>query len=110
MTGGRFVEAMRDFYHEDAVTRENLEPERRGLATLIAIEEAALLSFRIKADQPAAVVLDGDDVAIHWVFEMTSAAGGTRRLEEIALQRWRGDRIESERLFYDPSLPMLEKD
>ena len=107
VTEGCFVEAMRDFYHEDAVTRENLGPERRGLATLIAIEEAALRTFRIKAAPPVAVVLDGDDVAIHWIFEMTSATGDTRRLEEIALQRWRGDRIQSERFFYDPSLPVL---
>ena len=40
---------------------------------------------------------------IKWVFEMTLADGTTRRLEELALQRWQGDRIVAEQFFYDPA-------
>lgn len=48
-------------------------------------------------------LVDGDRVAIRWVFEMTDAAGTTRVLDEIAWQRWAGARIVEERFYYDPS-------
>jgi ketosteroid isomerase-like protein len=105
---GRYVAALRDFYHDDAVTRENNGPQRRGLPALIAIEERALAVVAIRAHPPGAVVLEGDDVAIHWTFDITDPTGTTRRMEEVALQRWRGDRIAHERFFYDPTLPVVD--
>lgn len=109
VVAGRFVEALRDFYHDDAVTRENGGPERRGLATLIAIEERTLRAFSMRTSEPDAVLLDGDRVAISWTFEMANAKGTTWRMEEVALQRWRGDRIAEERFFYDPDLPVISE-
>ena len=50
-------------------------------------------------------VVEGDRVAIHWIFELTDKAGKVRRVEEVALQEWRGDRIFRERFFYDPTPP-----
>lgn len=108
VVGGRFVEALRDFYHEDAVTQENNGPERRGRATLIAIEDRVLRTFTMRTQPPGRILLDGDDVAIQWTFDIIDRAGTMRRMEEIALQRWRGDRIERERFFYDPSLPLVD--
>ncbi len=107
VVAGQFVEALRQFYHDDAVTRENNGPDRRGLAKLVAIEEKVLGAFSMTAHPPGAILVDDDDVAIHWAFDITDQTGATRRMEEIALQRWRGDRIDMERFFYDPSLPML---
>ena len=49
-----------------------------------------------------ASVVEGDRVAIHWIFEFTDHSGKTRRIDEVALQEWRGDRIFRERFFYDP--------
>ena len=40
---------------------------------------------------------------VGWRFDMTSHEGLTRRLDELSLQTWRGDRIASERFFYDPA-------
>jgi ketosteroid isomerase-like protein len=48
-------------------------------------------------------VLDGDRVVIHWTFVFTRRDGAGFRMEELAHQRWRGDRIVEERFFYDPS-------
>ena len=33
---GRFVEAIEEFYADDATMKENLDPPRRGKATLLA--------------------------------------------------------------------------
>ena len=43
--------------------------------------------------------------AIHWIFELTDKSGKVHRIDEVALQEWRGDRIFRERFFYDPSRP-----
>jgi hypothetical protein len=50
---------------------------------------------------PKALVIDGDQVVIHWVFDATDKADVTRRIEELSFQQWRGDRIQTERFFYD---------
>ena len=48
-------------------------------------------------------LVDGDRVVINWVFEMTGQDGATRVMDELALQTWDGDRIATERFYYDPS-------
>jgi ketosteroid isomerase-like protein len=50
-------------------------------------------------------VVEGDTVAIHWIFELTDKAGKVHRVDEVALQEWRDDKISRERFFYDPSKP-----
>ena len=108
VVAGRYVEALRDYYHEDAVTQENNGPERHGLPTLVATEQAVLGMFEMQAHAPSTVLLDGEDVAIRWTFDIADKGGTIRRMDEVALQRWRGDRIERERFFYDPSLPTID--
>ena len=47
--------------------------------------------------------LDGDVAVIRWTFVFTRMDGTSFRMEEIAWQRWRGERIVEERFFYDPA-------
>jgi hypothetical protein len=37
-----------------------------------------------------------------WIFEFTWKDGGTGRIEELAHQRWEGEKIAREQFFYDP--------
>ncbi|MDW3098829.1 MAG: nuclear transport factor 2 family protein [Alphaproteobacteria bacterium] len=99
---GDHVEAIRDFYHEDATMQENLGEPRRGRDTLMAHEAKALSNMQKMETKPVSTFLvDGDNVAIRWTFIMTDKAGVSRQLEEVSLQRWDGDRIASEQFFYD---------
>ena len=50
-------------------------------------------------------VVEGDHVAIHWIFELTDKSGNLHRFDEVAWQEWRGDLIFRERFFYDTSRP-----
>lgn len=101
---GAHVEAIEQFYTEDASMQENSHPPRKGLAVLVAHERAALASLREMRTLPArSVLLDGDTVVIHWIFEYVTQAGETFRMEELAHQIWRGDKILQERFFYDPA-------
>jgi hypothetical protein len=49
------------------------------------------------------VLVDGDLVTINWVFEMTTRDGKKRLLDELALQKWSGERIVEEQFYYDPA-------
>jgi ketosteroid isomerase-like protein len=48
-------------------------------------------------------LIDGDRVVINWTFVFTRKDGTSFRMEELALQRWQGDRVAEERFFYDPA-------
>lgn len=99
----RFVEALREFYAEDATTQENLGDVRVGLDALIAAEEAALRRVTSITTRPGSTfAIDGDRVIVHWVFDIVLPEGKFT-LDELAYQTWRGDRIAQERFYYDPA-------
>ena len=106
---GEFLEALAAFYAEDMTAQENNQPPRIGRAAQLANEEAALSRMRFDYIKAESYLVDGDRVAIHYVFEMTTASGEQLRMSEIAYQLWRGEQIVSERYFYDPAqrLPIV---
>jgi len=99
---GRYVEAIEGFYAENASMKENLGPERRGRDALIQYEKAVLGGLKSMVTRNVgAVLIDGDRVVINWLFEMTGHDGSVRRMDELALQTWRDDRIVEEQFYYD---------
>ena len=99
---GSHVKAIADFYHDDATMQENLGVPRRGKETLMAREQSVLDQLQKMHTHPVQTFLvDGDNVAIRWTFDKTDKDGVVQRLEELALQQWRGDRIVKEQFFYD---------
>ena len=99
---GNFVEAMEAFYAPDATAQENGEPPRVGLPALIAHERKTLAAFKQVKARCAGVVIEGDTVVINWQFAFHHPSGAVLRLDELACQTWRGDKLTSERFFYDP--------
>ena len=99
----KFVEAIREFYTEDASMQENLGAVRAGRDALVAGEEAVLKSVKQITTRPGTVfVIDGERVAVNWVFDIVTAEGRAYALDELAWQVWRGGRIAQERFYYDP--------
>lgn len=102
--GCQYVQAIEDFYHPDASMQENTAPPRLGRDALIAHERKVLAGLKtMKTRRVDEFLVDGDDVVINWVFEMTGPDGTVRVLDELALQSWDGDRIRRERFYYDPA-------
>ena len=101
VVGGDHVRAIADYYHEDASMQENLQSPRHGRAALMAHESKVLERLKMHTHPDPIFLVDGDHVVINWVFDATSKDGITRRLNELALQRWVGDRIAEERFVYD---------
>ena len=100
---GAHAQAIEEFYTADASMQENQSPPRVGRDTLVAHERKALARTRtVVSTCIRPVFVNGDHVAIRWVFEFTGLDGSQMRIEEIAHQRWEGERIAQETFFYDP--------
>ena len=97
------VDAIRDFYTEDATMRENFDAPRAGRELLMANEAKVMeRAASVKSTCVRPVFVNGDHVVVRWIFEFSWKAGGGARIEELAYQRWRGERICEEQFFYDP--------
>jgi hypothetical protein len=100
---GQFVEAIRRYYAEGASMQENGEAPRVGMAALVENEQRVISLFKeLKGRSLTPPLIEGDRVAINWAFDFTRGDGASVRLEEIAWQRWEGDKVVEERFFYDP--------
>ena len=100
---GDFVEAIEEFYADEATMQENGQAPRAGRDALVANERRVLAAFeKTRARCVRPVFVHGDHAVIRWLFEFSTAEGATVRLDELAHQRWQGDRIAEERFYYDP--------
>jgi ketosteroid isomerase-like protein len=96
--------AIEKFYAEDASMQENAGASRSGRDALVAHERkvlAAAKEVRSRCVRP--VLVDGDTVVIHWIFDFVFRDGRTLHVDELAHQTWRGEQLLRERFFYDPA-------
>jgi len=101
---GAHDKAIEDYYTLDASMRENQAEPRRGRDVLVAHEKAVLArTAKVESTCVRPVFVNGDHVVIRWIFVFTGQDGRTRRMEELAWQRWEGDLIAQEEFFYDPA-------
>jgi len=101
---GQGVEALVQFYAEQASMQENRAEPRVGKAALLAHERAAQESaVGLRASCIRPILIAGDVAVIRWVFQYTSKAGKPVRFEELAYQQWEDEQIVREQFFYDPA-------
>ena len=100
----KLLEAFEEFYADDVVMQENQQPPTVGKAANRE-REKGFVSWvaRVHESRVTEVLVDGDDVVIHWNAEYTTTDGQRVRADQLALQKWRGDRIVRERFVYDPT-------
>jgi SnoaL-like domain len=100
---GEHVEAIENFYLPNASMQENQNPPRVGREVLMAHERRALSrATSVDSECVRPLFVNGDFVVIRWVFVFHRADGSSMRMEELAYQRWEGDKIAQEQFFYDP--------
>jgi ketosteroid isomerase-like protein len=105
---GKYLDAILRFYAKEATVQDNFQQPRQGIAALIASEEKMLASFKEVRTLPKTFfAVDGDRVAINWIFEFIAHDGRTFRQDELAWQRWAGDKIVEERCYFDPAQQRL---
>jgi len=104
------ADAVAEFYTEDSSMRENQSPPRLGRDAHVANERKVLARARSlvsKCVRP--VFVNGDHVVIRWIFHFEWLDGTVTHMEELACQRWQGERIAEETFFYDPAQRIPQK-
>jgi hypothetical protein len=98
------AEACEAFYTADASMQENQSAPRIGRDLAVANERRLLArAAAVTSTCLRPVLVDGDQVAIRWIFRFDWQDGTVTRMEEVAWQRWDGERIAEETFFYDPA-------
>ncbi len=98
------AEACAEFYTETSSMQENQSPPRIGRDAHVAHERnimARAKSITSRCVRP--VFVSGDKVVIRWIFHFEWLDGTVTHMEELAYQRWEGERIVEETFFYDPA-------
>jgi hypothetical protein len=98
------AEAIEEFYTPEASMRENQAEPRVGRELHVANERKVLARARsVRSQCVRPVFVDGDRVVIRWIFRFEWLDGTVTQMEEIACQRWEGERMAEEQFFYDPA-------
>ena len=98
------AEACEQFYTEHSTMQENQGTPRVGRAAHVDNERQVMArAERIESHCVRPVLVNGDHVVIRWIFQFTWRDGSVMRMEELAWQRWEGERIAQETFFYDPA-------
>ena len=97
------ADAIEQFYTEQASMQENQKAPRVGRDSLVARERAVLARAKtVESICVRPVLVNGPTVVVRWIFRFEWLDGSRTQLEELAYQRWEGERIAQEQFFYDP--------
>jgi hypothetical protein len=102
--GGRILEAMNEFYAENVSMQENTDDPIVGRAKNIEREREFLANVKeFKGYTVVSLSVGPETSAVESVLEFIDVDDKPVRLEQVAIQKWQGDRIVSERFYYDPA-------
>jgi hypothetical protein len=98
------AEAVEEFYTEQSTMQENQAAPRIGRDSHVAYERRVMARARtVSSKCVRPVFANGDRVVIRWMFHFEWQDGTVTDMEELAYQRWEGERIAEETFFYDPA-------
>jgi hypothetical protein len=104
------AEACEEFYTAESSMQENQSPPRVGRDAHVAAERKVLSRAKsVFSSCVRPVFVNGDKVVIRWVFHFEWLNGDVTHMEELAYQRWDGERIAEETFFYDPAQRVPKK-
>jgi ketosteroid isomerase-like protein len=105
------AEACEEFYAPHSSMQENQGVPRIGRDAHVANERKVMARARTVSSRCIRpVFVSGDHVVIRWVFRFDWLDGTVTRMDELAYQRWEGDRIAEETFYYDPAQRVPKKD
>jgi hypothetical protein len=98
------AEAIEEFYTPTASIQENQAAPRVGRDMLVEGERRTLsLARSVTSSCVRPIFMHGDRVVIRWIFRFEWLDGSVTDMEELAYQRWEGERLAEEQFFYDPA-------
>jgi hypothetical protein len=101
---GKIMEALREFYADDLVMAENDNPPHVGLeANLVREEDFVENTTWYGLELQGVAVGDGITMVQWWMDFHNKQYGKRLAFTQVAVQRWRGDKIYDERFYYSPT-------
>lgn len=101
---GRILEAMQEFYADDAQMQENNNPPTTGLAANVERERQFLASVKTWLGfEVGAIAVDAQrgKTTIQSTLAFEGVDGKTYRSDQVAVQTWRDGKIAHEKFYYD---------
>lgn len=103
---GKSLEALDAYYHEHVVVQDGNSPVRNGKeAQRKAVQEWYGMVKEMHGGGVGAITSDetnGITTVESWT-EVTMQDGTRTKMEEVAVQKWEGDKIIHERFYYNPN-------
>ena len=88
----------------DASIQENQSAPRIGRQTQVERERTLMAKVRtLTSHCVRPIFVSGERVVIRWQFRFEWLDDTVTEMEEVAYQRWEGERIAEETFFYDPA-------
>jgi len=104
------VEAVEEFYSADSSMQENQSQPSVERDAHVAAERKVMSGAKsISSQCVRPVFINGDNVVVRWIFRFEWLDGSITHMEELAYQRWQGERIAEEVFFYDPAQRIPQK-
>ena len=101
---GAHADACFEFYTENSTMQENQQEPRLGRELHVQAERRTLSRAKsVESICVRPVFVHDDWVVIRWIFVFEWQDGSVTKMEELAHQRWEGERIAEETFFYDPA-------
>lgn len=97
---GQLLETFDRFYDDEVVMSENGGDERVGKAANRQYEEAFVNGVTFHAAEAGRVLVDGEQAAVEWTFDLTPQGGERVVQRQVALQTWRGGKVVREDFYH----------
>ena len=98
------AEACEEFYTANSTMQENQAPPRVGRDAHVANERKVMARAKSIVSQCVRpYFVAGDRVVIRWKFRFVWRDDSVTEMEELAYQKWEGERIAEETFYYDPA-------
>ena len=98
---GKILETFDAYYADDVVMSENKKDERVGKAANREYELKFLENIQeFHGAQVGRVIVEGDNAAVEWTFDVTFKGGNRVVMQQVAVQTWKNGKINREDFYH----------
>ena len=98
---GKILETFDAYYADDVVMSENRKDERVGKPANREYELKFLENVQeFHGAQVGRVIVDGDNAAVEWTFDVTFKGGNRVVMQQVAVQTWKNGKIIREDFYH----------
>ena len=98
---GKLLETFDAYYADDVVMSENGKDERAGKAANREYEVKFLGNVQeFHGAKVGRVIVEGDNAAVEWTFDVTFKGGNRMVMQQVALQTWKDGKVIREDFYH----------